>query len=274
MRAAQRIADVWSFFSSAFSWAPRGDVQQVFGGSEFATWAWRQELIPPERILIERYLTPSGPTLEAGAGGGRILRALSKSGFTRLAGFDIVPELIEAARQQDPAHSIDYSVLDARRLCCNDGQFGQIIYLQQVLCFLQTEKDRSQAVAEAYRVLQPNGTAPFSFLCYEVRRQLMRYKALAAYLRAMRFLRRRHAAPQMQPILMRGGAPNLSILLDRPPYVYWFRCSEALDLLRRQGFSIVGFGTRAQVESGRLGASLEEFTASPRSGMLYVVCRK
>jgi SAM-dependent methyltransferase len=263
-----------SVFSRAFSWAPRSDVRQTFGGSEFDTWAWRQGLIPPERILIERYLTPSGHTLEAGTGGGRILRALAQSGFTHLAGFDIVPELIDAARQQDPSHSINYRVLDARRLSYSDQQFDQLIYLQQVLCFLPTEADRSQALAGAYRVLKPAGIAVFSFLCYEARLQLMRYKALAAYLTALRSLRGRRALTQIQPILMRGGALNLSILLDRPPYVYWFRCGEALDFLRRPGFSIVGFGTRAQVESGGLCTSLEELLASPKEGMLYVVCRK
>jgi ubiquinone/menaquinone biosynthesis C-methylase UbiE len=250
------------------------DSQQVYSGPQFERWARAENLIEPERFLIERYLHPDGRTLEAGAGGGRILRALAGMGFRSLAGFDSVATLIEQARLKDSAGQLAFSVQDARCTSYSDGEFDQIIYLQQVLCFISDQAGRRKAVTEAFRVLKPRGSALFSFLCLEVRRQSFWYRRFLNYLACLRAATGQDRPLQELPWLKLKGRANCSALLDRPPYVYWFRCEEAVRLLTSAGFEIIGLGTKAQTDAGRLCRSIEELHHMPLDGMLYVVCRK
>ena len=103
-----------------------------------------------------------GVTLEAGTGGGRIVRAMAALGFTRLAGFDFAPELIDAARRADAAGAIDFRVADATALPYGDAEFDQALYLQQIVCTIESRGGRRAALAEAARVLRPGGVALFS----------------------------------------------------------------------------------------------------------------
>lgn len=250
------------------------DSSQVYAGPEFERWAKAKGLIPSERFLIEHYLRPDGSTLEAGVGGGRILRALIELGFEYTSGFDNVPALIEEARRQDPCRKTAYSVQDARELPYVDGEFDQIIYLQQIISFIGDEEGRRRAAAEAYRVLKPGGTALFSFLCYESRLQSVLMRGMITYLACLRALTFRHRSSQSMPWLWLGGRFNFSALLDRSPHVYWFRLQEAGDLLTEQGFAIVGIGTMAQTQRQMLCRSVEELQHASQGGMLYAVCRK
>jgi SAM-dependent methyltransferase len=172
------------------------DSSQVYAGPEFERWAKAEGLIPSERFLIEQYLRSDRSTLEAGAGGGRILRALIELGFDYTSGFDNVPALIEEARRQDPSRKTAYSVQDARSLPYVDGEFDQIIYLQQIISFIGDVEGRRRAIAEAYRVLKPDGTALFSFLCYESRLQSIWMRGMIAYLACFRALTFRGRSPE------------------------------------------------------------------------------
>ena len=60
------------------------DSKKIFEGPEFVNWTEEKDLYSTERLLVERFLDPQGKTLEAGCGGGRILRALSRMGFDDL----------------------------------------------------------------------------------------------------------------------------------------------------------------------------------------------
>jgi ubiquinone/menaquinone biosynthesis C-methylase UbiE len=254
--------------------ASNTDSRQVYAGPEFKRWAEAEGLIASEQFLVECYLRRDGSTLEAGVGGGRILRALTRLGFEDIYGFDNVPGLIEQARRQDPSRETAYSVQDARKLIYPDGVFDQLIYLQQVISLIGDVEGGRKAVAEAYRVLKPGGIALFSFLCYESRMRSVWYRAMIAYLACLRTLARQHRPRQSMPWLRLGGRFNVSALLDRPPLVYWFRCEEAAHLLADQHFTIVGIGTRTQTDQRTLCRSAGELRRKPMNGMLYVVCRK
>ena len=95
--------------------------------------------------------------MEAGTSGGRILLELQGLGFTKLSGYDYVPEFIERARARDSSGKIDYAVMDARRTQYPDNHFEQIIYLQQIISFIETSEGREQSIRESFRILKPGG---------------------------------------------------------------------------------------------------------------------
>jgi SAM-dependent methyltransferase len=250
------------------------DYRETYAGPEFERWAHARDLIEPEKFLIGRYLAKEASTLEAGTGGGRILREMARQGFLNLEGFDGVPSLIVAARKMDSSGRVRFTVQDARELWYEAESFAQIIYLQQLTCFITEPEGRRKAVVEARRVLEPGGVALFSFLLYEARLRSLSHKAIIAYLTVLRALLGRQASTQYMPWLSHQGKFNRAALLDRPPYVYWFRCEEAAELLVSEGFAITGIGTLAQIRQGRLCSSVKELLKEPLEGMLYVVCRK
>ena len=128
------------------------DNKAVYAKQEFNQWAYREELEPGETFLINKYLDPQRRTLEAGSGGGRLLLAMQEAGFTDLHGFDFLPEFVAVAKQRDERQTIDFRVQDATQLDYPDSSFDQLVYLQQVLCFIATDQARQQAIREAVRI--------------------------------------------------------------------------------------------------------------------------
>jgi len=228
------------------------DNRQFYELEVFDSWASRTGLTDVEEQLVTRFLARERRTLEAGTGGGRILHELAARGFEDLHGFDYVPSFIDVARSRDPTGAIDFTVQDAVDLDYSDAAFDQVIYVQQVLCFIEDADDRMNAMREARRVLRAGGTALFSFLCYEARASRPLYGAFHRYLSFLRRFRHRDVSLQYQPWLKTEAKPNLSALADRGPYVYWYTLEEALDALDRARF---------------------DTTWAAVTGMLYVACR-
>lgn len=250
------------------------DNKAVFRTAEFDAWAYRNRLIPAEKYLLENYLDKNGKTLEAGAGGGRILLAMKEMGFTSLYGFDYVPELIEEARKKDSGNSICFEVGDAVAPSYEDSSFDQLIYLQQVICFIEDEASRINALREAYRIVKPGGTALFSFLCFEARERSAMYRPYLYYLRFLRKLSRANRTIQYIPWLKVGGKFNFSSLIDLSPYVYWYKLGEICHILSEVGFQIVAIGSTAQIKEEKMCKSCEALASEAVDGMLYVVGRK
>jgi SAM-dependent methyltransferase len=227
------------------------DNRQFYEREVFDSWASRAGLTEVEDQLVTRFLARDRSTVEAGTGGGRILHELAERRFRDLHGFDYVPAFIDVARSRDTSGSIDFSVQDAVDLDYPDASFDQAIYLQQVLCFIEDREARMRAMRESRRILRRGGTALFSFLCHEARTSQPLHGAFNRYLKVLRRFRHRDMSLQYQPWLKTDAKPNLSALVDRGPYVYWYTLEEALEAVDSVGFDITWAGVH---------------------GMLYVAC--
>lgn len=236
--------------------------------TDFAKWASRRELDPQERWLIDHYLERGRDTMEAGTGGGSILFALRDEGFDSLAGFDYVPAMVESARAADPDGTIAFDVMDATRLTYADASFDQLIYLQVLLCLIESDEGRATAVSEAHRVLRPGGVAIFSLLSWEARRSQPVGRLLGPWLRVLRALRRADRDPRDWPHLYAGGRPNPGALLDQGPYIHWFTGPEARALFEDAGFVVDLSAGGSELAARRNGNG-----AAHDSGM-YFVCSK
>jgi ubiquinone/menaquinone biosynthesis C-methylase UbiE len=239
-----------------------------YATTDFAKWASRRSLHPQERWLIERHLSRDGDTMEAGTGGGSILLAMREMGFGSLAGFDNVPAMIDSARAADPGGGIAFDVMDATELVYADASFDQLIYLQVLLCLVESEDGRAEALREAYRVLRSGGVALFSVVSWEARETRPMARAVGTWLRVLRLLRRTDRSPRDWPHLHAGGRLNPSALLDHGPYIHWFSRREAEDLLKATGFSIIW----SSMDPEDLAATdgVEGFDGSA----MYIVCTK
>jgi SAM-dependent methyltransferase len=250
------------------------DHRTVFGTVERQYWTEAAGLKPDERALIERYLDRAASTLEAGAGGGRILGEMREMGFTSLAGFDFVPELVEAARRADPSGEIRFDVQDARRLSYRDESFDQLLYLQQLLSSIEAADDRRRVIAEAVRILRPGGVALFSVLPFEVRARSVPLRPYLAYLRLLRRVRGSDRPRQLLPRMRMRGRITAAALRDAGPHVYWYRAAELERELTAAGLGLIAIGTTPQVVDGEMPRSAAELAGLDLEGTLYVACRK
>ncbi len=248
--------------------------KDLYSGVEFSTWLDLQELLSTEKKLIQAHLQPDLHTVEAGTNGGRILLNMQALGFKNLAGFDYVPALIDRAIERDPNRTIDFQVQDAVGLAYPDAGFDQIIYLQQIICLIENQQDRLKAVQESHRILKPGGVGLFSFLSFESRSSKLIYAIYLKYIQLIRKLRRDERSIQELPWLMLGGKLNFGAMLDRAPYTYWYRVSEAYDLLKSVGFEIVSLGSEEQTSTDDMATTDNQLLTKKVSGMLYIVVRK
>ena len=98
------------------------------------------ELVPP----------PGRRTLDLGCGEGRLSRDLDRLGH-RVAGVDLSPAMLAAARELEPA--IETHLADAAALPFEDASFDCVIAFMS----LQDVEDFDGAIREAARVLEPEG---------------------------------------------------------------------------------------------------------------------
>lgn len=247
--------------------------KEVYSTVEFDAWADRKGLNEDEKYLIVKYLNKNGKTVEAGTAGGRILLEMKDLGFQELYGYDYVPEFIEQAKQRHPSLSIYFEVQDATDLTYENSAFEQIIYLQQIVCFIEEGDKRLKAFREAYRILKNDGTALFSFLNFESRIKSP-FAVYLAYLSMWRRLSGSNRSIQYIPWLKLGGKYNFLALLDRGPYPYWYRVQEAHQILTQVGFKIVAVGSSNQIGQDKMCDDIESLKHELIAGMLYFVCKK
>lgn len=251
------------------------DSKNIFETLEFDNYAYLEGLEYAEKFLIEKYLDKKAKTLEAATAGARILLEMKKMGFAPpFYGFDCSPKMIEVAKQRDTENSIFLDVQDASNLNYKDSSFDQVMYLQQIMCLIQNASARYHAFQEAYRVLKSGGIALFSFVCFDVRIKNIFYLPYLGYLYFLRKLIRANRSIQYIPWLKHSNKPNFSALIDREPYVYWYKIQEVYKILKQANFKIVAMGTSHQIYKQKMHVCPETLANEPLDILLYVVCQK
>jgi SAM-dependent methyltransferase len=182
--------------------------------------------------------------------------------------------LIDRAIERDSNRTIDFQVQNAINLAYPDSSFEQIVYLQQIICLIESQEDRLKAIQESYRILKPGGIGLFSVLSFESRSSKLLYSTYFTYLKMLRKLHRDDRSIQCLPWLKLGGKFNISAIIDRPPYTYWYRVTEIYELLKSVGFEIISIGSDAQISTGILKTTDLELLQENVSGMLYIVVGK
>jgi SAM-dependent methyltransferase len=229
-------AMVWCSWRRRAGDKKRPPASSKYPQTEAMTWRGDLPVQPVERALLGGLEATTAPVLEAGVGQGRLLAVLAESGFTNLHGFDVTVRALRAGQQCGTLKGAFVTVQDARTVAYRDESFRHVVYLQQLLSFMGDETGRRSAVLEAHRILQPNGTALFSFLSLTNRRTTTLGWLLIAYIRVLRLLLRRTKPIGDLPWLKVGGRMNWRALLDEQPHAHYFTLDEAMTLLRSAGF--------------------------------------
>lgn len=248
--------------------------KETYGGVDFDYWANKENLSDGEKFIIETYLDKKAKTLEAGTGGGRITLSMQQMGFKSLFAFDYIPKFIEHARQKDQVGNVSFAVEDATTLTYHDDSFEQLVYLQQVLCFIEDEYARLCAFQEAYRILKKGGIAIFSFLNFDSRIQSSFHKVYIEYVQILRIIFNSKFSSQYISRLKLAGQPNIGAIFDQQPYVYWYKIEEVYQIFKDVNFKIVSLGTDFQLRQKNMLTSLEFLKKEPIEGMLYFICEK
>jgi ubiquinone/menaquinone biosynthesis C-methylase UbiE len=239
---------------------------ELYSNELLEAWTNKEGLIPAETTLINKYLTDINKSvLEAGTGGGRISFHIEKIGFQKISAFDFAPNMIKRAKETATTNksNIDFRILDASNLNqFDDNTFEYLIYLQQVLCFIDNEEQFLTSLKEAYRIAKKDGIIIFSFLDFDSRN----FNSILSFiLSILRSLRKEDISKQYIPWLKINNRINWKLFNKNQPVTYWVKRDQIVSILKKIGFSILEVNNANQ---------LVDHNDKKRNGMLYIVCQK
>jgi ubiquinone/menaquinone biosynthesis C-methylase UbiE len=238
----------------------------LYSNDLFDSWINRKNLIPVEEFLLKKYLTDTTKSvLEAGTGGGRISFRIEQMGFSNISAFDFAPIMIMHANKvaKNAGSNVQFKILDASNLAVYESNtFDYLIYLQQVLCFIDKEDLFIDSLKEAYRIAKQDGIIIYSFLDFDSR---IFNPTLSKIISILRKLRKECISKQHLPWLKINNKFNWKLFNKNQPVTYWVKRDQIISVLKEIGFSIVEANNANQVT---------EQNDKKRLGMLYIVCRK
>jgi ubiquinone/menaquinone biosynthesis C-methylase UbiE len=238
--------------------------KELYSEKLFNIWSQKLGLLPSEEYLINQYfLNKESKIIEAGTGGGRIIFEIEKLGFTKLEAFDFVENMITFCKEKKIkfGSNIKFRVADATKLnCYESNSFDYLIYLQQVLCFV--DKDLfPQSLREAHRIGNENSVYIFSFLNWESKF----YNPFLNWLvNLFRVIRNEKKVKHQLPWLIINGKFNWKFLNSNQPQNLWFKKENIIKILNDNGFNIIELITGENILNKH----------NSKSGHLYIICKK
>lgn len=112
-----------------------------------------------EELLIDKYFTSGGKTLDVGCGAGRTTIPLFEKGY-EVIGLDFAKKMIMAAKSLNS--TIDYRVGNILSTRFDDQEFDNILFSFNGLMLLGTYGERLKAVKEIHRILKSEGNFIFT----------------------------------------------------------------------------------------------------------------
>ena len=213
--------------------------KNLYSNKLLKTWSEKSGLLLIEDYFLKKYLlNKNGKVIEAGTGGGRIIFEVEKFGFTTIEAFDFVEKMINFCnkKKKELKSSIKFTVNDTTNLdYYNDQEFDYLIYLQQVLCFVN-EDLFEKALQEAYRIGDKNSTYLFSFLNWNSK---FYNPILTIMVNFFRLLRGEKTSKYRLPWLKVDKKFNWKFLYKNQPQNIWFKEKHIIDILEKNGFSMI-----------------------------------
>ncbi len=234
--------------------------KDLYSNQLFTEWSEKEELLAIEKYFLEKYLiNKNGKVIEAGTGGGRIIFEIEKLGFSNLEAFDYVEKMISFCdeKKENLNSSINFKNADATNLInYQEKEFDYLIYLQQVLCFV--DKDVLPiALKEAYRIGKQNSIYIFSFLNWNSK---LYNPILSMLINFFRILRGEKTNKYKLPWLIINNKVNWKFLNKDQPQNIWFKKKHILDILKKNEFSIIEI--KSQVDT------------SDKEAHFHIACKK
>lgn len=234
--------------------------KELYSDKLFRVWVDKYHLIPLEEYFLKKYLlNKNGKVIEAGTGGGRIIFEIEKLGFKNLEAFDYVENMISfCERKKNKLKSkVSFKVAEVNNLSdYNDLDYDYLIYLQQVLCFIDKE-NLSKALNEAYRIGKENSIYLFSFLNWDSK---IYNPFLSILVNFFRILRNEKTSKYKLPWLNIDGKFNRKFLNKNQPQNLWFTEKHVRYLLEKNNFSLI------EIKS--------KMNDSDKIGHFHIVCKK
>lgn len=188
------------------------------------------------REITEYALNPyEGSVLEVGTGAGNYARYLESLGFSEVTAIDIIPEMIERAREVSSSteSKVNFEVGDAVNLSrFKSNSFDHLVYFGNVLSMIP-EEFLPKALEEAYRVGKTGANYVFTFCDWESKR------FYPFYSRGLNLFRRITGQPVRKfylPEFRINGNLNRRLLKKDDPCIYWAKDDKVRDQLKAAGF--------------------------------------
>ena len=223
--------------------------KDLYSNKLLKTWSEKSGLLLIEDYFLRKYLlNKKGKVIEAGTGGGRIIFEVEKLGFTEVEAFDFVEKMIIFCNEKKRKLKslINFKIADATNLDhYNTETFDYIIYLQQVLSFVDKE-NLPLALMEAHRIGNQNSTYIFSFLNWDSK---FYNPILSNLVNLFRFLRKEKIDKHKLPWLIINSKFNWKFLNKNQPQNIWYTEKNITEILEKNGFSTIEIKNRINPKS-------------------------
>ncbi|WP_298540303.1 class I SAM-dependent methyltransferase [uncultured Aquimarina sp.] len=196
----------------------------------------RKQINHIENELINTYLVNKNlKVLEAGTGAGVISFYIESKGFDSITAFDIIPDLIDRAKEKalKTKSKVNFIIADASALNeLQDNHFGYVLYPQQILSMV-SKKFLSEALSEAFRVGTKDSLYVFSFMDWQSRW----YNPILSFmLNVLRLIRGEKWSSYYIPELTMNGKINTKFFHADQHSIFWGKETNILSLLEKHGF--------------------------------------